>query len=109
VQQQVLAGRVGAQIAALALEQRAAHVLFQPLDLHADGGLAAPHPRRRQLDAAAVDHRDEAAQKRKVQGAGHGSDFLKCSVNSIRLNEALPSPKMAQGMRGGRCDTEPAW
>lgn len=90
VEEEVLRGGVGAEVAPLALEEGAADVFLQPLDLHADGGLAAPDPGGGKLDAAAVDQRDEAAEEGEVEGL-HGSGILKCCVRYMRLSVALAS------------------
>jgi hypothetical protein len=92
MQEQLLSCRVGAERSPVTAEQGAADLLLKPLDLHRHRRLAATDPSGSVQHAAAFDHRNKAAQKRKIEWVGHLSIFLNLILNSIRLIEWIRKP-----------------
>jgi hypothetical protein len=89
VKEQFLARHIRAQRPPVPVKQGAPDLLFEPLDLHAHGRLAAPDPRRCAEHAAAVDDRDETPKKGEIERGGHVSETLMICLGGIRLSEAL--------------------
>ena len=65
--QQPLAGFGRRHVLAGAVEQRLADIVFQPLDLLADGGLGAVDALAGAGETAGIDHRDETAQQFQIE------------------------------------------
>ncbi len=79
--QQPLAGLGRRHVLATAVQQRLADIVFQPLDLLADGGLGAVDAFAGAGEAAGIDHGHETAQQLQVE---HGSPirfFTGCEFN----------------------------
>ncbi|EYD75034.1 hypothetical protein Rumeso_03362 [Rubellimicrobium mesophilum DSM 19309] len=71
VEEKLLAGRVGPERPAVAVEQRPADLLLEPLHLHAHRRLAAPDAGGRVQDAPAFHDGDEAAEQGEVERFRH--------------------------------------
>ena len=69
ITEQPFAGRTEVDAGGAAVKQLGLQPFFQPLHLHADGGLGPVQRRCRAGEGAMVRHRDKGLQEIRVQGA----------------------------------------